>query len=165
LSNMNPTNDAAVGMWPFGEVVTNDMQEWMQTPPQMNSNIHSSNVSTDNPMSNINQNRFNSSADFDSTYSMNMSSHVANVANVANSLNYSVPITPMMGLNGVPPHLSSTLYQSGNGGLNVTQDGDYWSAKMGPLSSANANLGNGMAGNQSANAEHKINWNQWNHQS
>ena len=83
---------------------------------------------------------------------MNVSSHVAN------PLNYSVSNLPMMGLNGVPPHLSSTLYQSvsANAGLSATQDGDYWSAKMGPLSTTNANLGNGMAGNQSANAEHKI---------
>ena len=71
LSNMNPTNDTS-GMWPFGcGEVSNDMHEWMQTSPQMtNTNIHSSNVSTDNPMSNINQNRFNSSEDFDSTYSV-----------------------------------------------------------------------------------------------
>ena len=82
---------------------------------------------------------------------MNVSSH-----NVANPLNYPVPNLPMMGLNGVPPHLSSTLYQSANAGLSATPDGDYWSAKMGSLSTANANLGNGMAANQSTNAEHKI---------
>ena len=76
MSHMNPSNDTSVGMWPFGcgEVMANDMHEWMQTPPQMtNSNIHSSNVSNDNSMSNINQNRFNSNEDvshFDSTYSV-----------------------------------------------------------------------------------------------
>ena len=79
-------------------------------------------------------------------------------SHVTNPLNYSVPNLPMMGMNGVPPHLSSNLYQSvsANSGLSATQEGDYWSAKMSSLSSANPNLGNGMAGNQSTNAEHKI---------
>ena len=83
---------------------------------------------------------------------MNVSPHVSN------PLNYSVPNLPMMGLNGVPPHHSSALYQSvsANSGMSATQEADYWNAKMGLLSTANANLGNGMAGNQSANTEHKI---------
>jgi hypothetical protein len=65
---------------------------------------------------------------------------------------------PMMGMNGVPPHLSSALYQSVSSpsGLGTTQDCDYWSGKIPPLSATNTGLGNGMAGNQSANAEQKI---------
>ena len=77
---------------------------------------------------------------------------------MANPHNYSVSGLPMMGVNGIPPHLPSALYQSvsANSGMGAAQDSDYWNAKMGPLSGPNAGLGNGKAGNQSLNAEHKI---------
>ena len=75
--NMTPVNETP-GMWPFGgEMMTSEMQEWMQTPPQMaNTSPHSSNITNDNPMSNLNHNRFNPSEDlshFDSNYSVSNS--------------------------------------------------------------------------------------------
>ncbi len=78
-------------------------------------------------------------------------------SHVGNAVNYSPSTIPIMGMNGVPPHLSSALYQSMSSasGLNSTQDCDYWSGKI-PSLSTNTGLGNGMSGNQSANAEQKI---------
>lgn len=81
---------------------------------------------------------------------MNVGSHVGH------AVNYSPSTLPMM--NGVPPHLTSALYQSVSSpsGLSTTQDCDYWSVKIPPLSAPNSSLGNGMSANQSANAEQKI---------
>ncbi len=78
-------------------------------------------------------------------------------SHVGNAVNYSPSTIPIMGMNGVPPHLNSALYQSisSASGLNSTQDCDYWSGKI-PSLSTNTGLGNGMPGNQSANAEQKI---------
>jgi len=160
IANMNDTT--AAGMWPFGcEVVANDLNEWMQTQQQMpNPSMHST---VDNPMTNINQNRFNSVEEvshFDSNaYPMSGASHAAHPLNAVNALNYSTSNLPLIGANGVPPHLSSQLFQSVSGG----PDSDYWNPKMVPMSAPNASLGNGMSGNQSTTSEQKINWNNWNH--
>lgn len=66
--NITPVNESPVGIWPFGhDVIGADMQDWIQTGP------HSSNIANDNPMSNMNHNRFNPSEDvshFDSNYSV-----------------------------------------------------------------------------------------------
>ncbi|CAG2105105.1 unnamed protein product, partial [Medioppia subpectinata] len=156
LSNMN-ANDS---LWPFGcEVMPNDMNEWMQSQQQLNPNIHSSNLMTDNSMSAISQNRFNSDdvSHFDSTFPMNVGSHASN------SLNYSASGLPVMGMNGVPQHLSSAHYQSmlSNPAMNVTQDTDYWNSKIGSLSSVA--MDNNVSQN-AANGDQKMNWNHWNHQ-
>lgn len=79
---------------------------------------------------------------------MNVGSHAAN------HINYS-GMAPVMGVNGVPPHLSSTLYQSANSGLTAAQD-EYWTGKMGRLPSNNAHVANDLTGSQSANNDHKM---------
>src|SRR6185437_4409364 len=80
---------------------------------------------------------------------MNMGSHAAN------PLNYSASGLPMMGVNGVPPHMSA-LYQSmsTNSAMNMTQDSDYWNSKIGSLSSG-ATDASAMSGNPS-NGDQKM---------
>ncbi|XP_054166727.1 ankyrin repeat domain-containing protein 17-like isoform X2 [Oppia nitens] len=145
MNSMSNMNDS---IWPLE--APNDMTDWIQSQQQQQTQMPNTNI-----MSDINQSRFNADdmQHLESTqYQMNMASH------------YSTPTLPLMGINGVPPPLSSALYQSLSTNTGITgTDSDYWNAKM-ALSAMNVNLDNTLPSNQSSNSDQKLNWNHWNHQ-